>query len=52
MAAGERFDSPTPAEAVAARSGPGGTAPARVAEQLAALRGHIAATRAWAQPSS
>jgi argininosuccinate lyase len=49
IAAGERFAEPTPEEAVAARSAPGGTAPARVEEQLAALTWRIAATRAWAR---
>jgi argininosuccinate lyase len=49
IASGERFAEPTPEEAVAARSAPGGTAPARVEEQLAALTWRIAATRAWAR---
>ena len=49
IAAGERFAEPTPEEAVAARDAPGGTAPARVEEQLAALTWRIAATRAWAR---
>jgi argininosuccinate lyase len=48
IAAGERFASPTPEEAVAARDLPGGTSPRRVAEQLAALDAGIEATRAWA----
>jgi argininosuccinate lyase len=48
VAAGERFSDPTPEAAVAARSGPGGPAPERVAEQLAALRARAAETRAWA----
>jgi argininosuccinate lyase len=34
--------------ALAARTGHGGTAPVRVREQLAALRGELAAARAWA----
>jgi argininosuccinate lyase len=38
IAAGERLSEPTPAAAVAARSGPGGSSPQRVAEQLARLR--------------
>ena len=49
IASGERFAEPTPEEAVAARDAPGGTAPARVEEQLAALTWRIAATRAWAR---
>ena len=48
IAAGERFDEPTPEQAVAARDTPGGTAPARVEEQLAELTRRVAATRAWA----
>jgi argininosuccinate lyase len=48
VAAGERFSEPTPAEAVAARSLPGGTSPVRVAEQLAALDRRIADARAFA----
>jgi argininosuccinate lyase len=51
VAAGERFSSPTPAEAVAARSAPGGTSPERVAEQLAALDARIASARAFAGAS-
>jgi argininosuccinate lyase len=50
IAAGERFAEPTPEEAVAARNAPGGTSPARVDEQLAALTWRVAATRAWARP--
>jgi len=38
----------TPEAAVAARSGHGGTAPARVAEQLARLRATLDAQRKWA----
>lgn len=38
----------TPEAAVAARSGYGGTAPARVAEQLARLKEVVAAQRRWA----
>jgi argininosuccinate lyase len=38
----------TPEAAVAARSGYGGTAPARVAEQLARLRATLDEQRAWA----
>jgi argininosuccinate lyase len=49
LAAGERFAEPTPEEAVAARNAPGGTAPARVEEQLSALTWRVAATRAWAK---
>jgi argininosuccinate lyase len=48
IAAGERFASPTALEAIAARDSPGGTSPRRVAEQLAALRERIGATRAFA----
>ena len=48
IAAGERFDSPTPEEAIAARQGPG--MPGRVDEQLAQLRSLIATTRATAAP--
>ena len=47
IAAGERFASPTALEAIAARDSPGGTSPRRVAEQLAALRECIAATRSF-----
>jgi argininosuccinate lyase len=39
----------SPDAAVAARSGFGGTAPERVAEQLQRLRGRLDAHRAWAQ---
>ncbi len=46
IAAGERFAEPSPADAIAARSGPG--MPGRYAEQLAALEGRIAASRAHA----
>ncbi len=49
IAAGERFAEPTPEAAVAARDAPGGTAPRRVEEQLAALTWRVAATRAWAR---
>ena len=49
IAAGERFDSPTPEEAIAARSGPG--MPGVVAEQLVELDRLIAATRALTAPS-
>ena len=49
IAAGERFAEPTPEEAIAARNAPGGTSPARVDEQLAALTWRVAATRAWAK---
>jgi len=38
--------------AIASRAGFGGTAPARVAEQLAALRGEVEAHRLWASPAS
>lgn len=48
VAAGERFAEPTPEAAVAARSLLGGTSPARVAEQLAALDRRIADTRRFA----
>ena len=48
IAAGERFDSPTPEEAIAARQGPG--MPGRVAEQLAELERLIATTRALVAP--
>ena len=48
IAAGERFAEPTPEEAIAARQGPG--MPGRVAEQLDALQGLIAATRAQPAP--
>ena len=34
---------------LASRDGVGGTAPVRVAEQIAALRARIAADRAWSQ---
>ena len=46
---GERFAEPTPEQAIAARDAPGGTAPARVAEQLSALTWRVGATRAWAK---
>ncbi len=46
IAAGERFASPTPAEAIAARSGPG--MPGRYGEQLNSLRGRIAGSIAFA----
>jgi argininosuccinate lyase len=49
IAAGERFAEPTPEEAVAARSAPGGTSPERVDEQLAELTWRIGATRSWAR---
>jgi argininosuccinate lyase len=49
IAAGERFDSPTPEEAIAARQGPG--MPGRVGEQLTELRSLIATTRATAVPA-
>jgi argininosuccinate lyase len=49
IAAGERFAEPTPEQAIAARDAPGGTAPARVAEQLSALTWRVGATRAWAK---
>jgi argininosuccinate lyase len=48
VAAGERFSEPTPEQAVAARSAPGGTSPERVAEQLSQLDERIAAARAFA----
>ena len=48
IAAGERFDEPTPEQAIAARQGPG--MPGRVGEQLDALDGLIAATRAQSAP--
>jgi argininosuccinate lyase len=51
VAAGERFSDPTPAQAVAARSQPGGTSPERVAEQLAVIDQRIAAARAFAADS-
>jgi argininosuccinate lyase len=44
IAAGERFGEPTPAEAIAARTGPG--MPGRYREQLDELEALIAATRA------
>ena len=49
IAAGERFAEPTPEAAIAARQGPG--MPGRVAEQLDALQGLIAATRAQPAPA-
>jgi argininosuccinate lyase len=49
IASGERFAEPTPEQAVAARSAPGGTSPERVAEQLKALTWRVSATRAWAR---
>ncbi|MGI9187931.1 MAG: argininosuccinate lyase [Gaiellales bacterium] len=49
IAAGERFASPTPEEAIAARQGPG--MPGRVDEQLAELRSLIATTRAAPAPA-
>lgn len=49
IAAGERFDSPTPEEAIAARQGPG--MPGRVNEQLTELAGLIATTRAASAPA-
>ncbi len=49
IAAGERFDSPTPEEAIAARTGPG--MPGVVADQLAELDRLIATTRALTAPS-
>ena len=49
IAAGERFDSPTPEEAIAARQGPG--MPGRVNEQLTELAGLIATTRAASAPT-
>jgi len=48
IAAGERFASPTPEEAIAARQGPG--MPGRVGEQLDALEAAIAATKALSPP--
>ncbi|PSC05579.1 argininosuccinate lyase [Alsobacter soli] len=39
----------TPQAAIAARSGPGGTAPERVREQMARLEARMAEQRAWAQ---
>ncbi|MGI9116489.1 MAG: argininosuccinate lyase, partial [Gaiellales bacterium] len=48
IAAGERFASPTPEEAIAARRGPG--MPGRVDEQVDELKRLIAATRAAAAP--
>lgn len=48
IAAGDRFDEPTPEQAIAARQGPG--MPGRVAEQLDDLSGLIAATRAQPAP--
>jgi argininosuccinate lyase len=48
IAAGERFTAPSPADAIAARSGPG--MPGRYVEQLTALEEHIAASRAHAAP--
>ena len=48
IAAGERFAEPTPEQVVAARNGPGGTAPERVAEQLLELDRRIAETRGFA----
>jgi argininosuccinate lyase len=50
--AGERFSSPTPEQAAAARNGPGGTSPARVAEQLTVLEQRIEASRAWARSAA
>ncbi|MCX6391492.1 MAG: argininosuccinate lyase [Actinobacteria bacterium] len=49
IAAGERFDSPTPEEAIAARQGPG--MPGRVNEQLTELTALIATTRAASAPT-
>ena len=48
VAAGELFAEPTPEQAVAARSGPGGTAPERVEQQLVELERRIAATLEFA----
>ena len=48
IAAGERFESPTPEEAIAARTGAG--MPGRAHEQLAALTELIAASRAVPAP--
>ena len=48
ISAGERFSEPTPESAIAARQGPG--MPGRVGEQLAALQGAIATTRALPAP--
>ena len=48
IAAGERFAEPTPEEAIAARQGPG--MPGRAGEQLDALQGLVAATRAQPAP--
>jgi argininosuccinate lyase len=50
--AGERFASPTAAEAVAARSGPGMTSPAQVDAQLERLRALAAASAAWARTAA
>jgi argininosuccinate lyase len=49
IAAGERFASPTPEEAIAARQGPG--MPGRVEEQLVDLARLIASTRAASAPT-
>ncbi len=49
IAAGERFDDPTPEDAIAARTGPG--MPGVVHDQLAALNDLIATTRALSAPA-
>ncbi|MFM7551306.1 MAG: argininosuccinate lyase [Actinomycetota bacterium] len=49
IAACERFASPTPEEAIAARTGPG--MPGAVADQLARLRGLVAESRSLPEPA-
>ncbi len=49
IAAGERFDAPTPEEAIAARTGPG--MPGAVADQLARLRELVAESRSLPEPA-
>jgi argininosuccinate lyase len=49
VAAGDRFDEPSPEEAIARRTGPG--MPGRAAEQLEELRRCIATTRSRPVPA-
>lgn len=49
IASGERFTSPTPEEAIAARTGPG--MPGAVGDQLARLREHVAESRSLPEPA-
>jgi argininosuccinate lyase len=48
IAAGERFDAPTPEEAIAARTGPG--MPGAVDDQLARLRELVVESRSLPEP--